>query len=211
MLVIVVIGTGCSTAGSSTPDEQVPVAAAVLGPAVSGGAGTDSDPLADPLAGLTAAASAFAPPTPSPAAGGSAAQGGASTGQTAGGAGAAKSIPGTDAAIQRWFLDNGAVKVRFNDALLRAWKAVDGGDATGCQPLDAGTRALSAALPALERLSPAGQELAATMRAPLTTFAAAATACLAKDFAAARIALDSGAVQQAEAQETVDEILDGDL
>ena len=92
----------------------------------------------------------------------------------------------------------------------RPERAVAGGDPTGCRALDAGTRALSAVLPALERLSPAGQELAATIRTPLATFAAAATACQAGDFTAARVALDSGSVQLGDAQEVVDEILDGD-
>jgi hypothetical protein len=120
-------------------------------------------------------------------------------------------IPGTDAAIQRWFLDNDAAKVRFNDALLRARRGVAAGSAAECKPLDTAARALLAALPALQRLSPAGQQLAATIQLPVTTFAAAATACLVKDFAAAQVALDAGVVQQAEAQETIDEILEGEL
>jgi hypothetical protein len=119
-------------------------------------------------------------------------------------------IPGTDAAIQRWFLSNDALKVRFNDALLRAQRGVAAGDAAECKPLDTAARAQLAALPALQRLPLAGQELAATIQAPVTTFAAAATACLAKDFAAAQVALDAGVVQQADAQAAVDEILEGE-
>ncbi len=125
--------------------------------------------------------------------------------------GADQAIPATDPAIQRWFLDNGAEKDRFNDALLRAQQAVAGKNPTGCRSLDAGTRGLASALPALERLSPAGQKLASTMRVPLTSFASAAASCLAGDFAAARAALDTGVAQQADAQHEVDEILEGEL
>ncbi|HEY0167289.1 MAG TPA: hypothetical protein VGB75_09615 [Jatrophihabitans sp.] len=124
--------------------------------------------------------------------------------------GGSRPIPGTDAAIQRWFLANDAVKVRFNDALLRAQRAVATGDAAECRPLDTAARALSTALPALRGLSPAGQELATAMQPPMTTFTTAASACLAQDFAAARAALDVGVVQQAAAQESVDEILEGE-
>jgi hypothetical protein len=189
----------------------VTAAAAGLAPLASSTA--EADPSA--AAALTAPGGAFPLASSTPAApGNSAVQAGpsevSSPGGGAPGQGAARSIPGTDAAIQRWFLDNGAVKVRFNDALLQAQRAVASADAAGCRPLDAGTRALAAALPALGRLSPAGQKLTAAMQPPLTTFAAAATACLANDFAAAQAALDSGVVQQAEAQESVDEILDGD-
>jgi hypothetical protein len=120
-------------------------------------------------------------------------------------------IPGTDPAIQRWFLSSGAVKVAFNNALLRAERGVASGSAADCQPLDTAVRALSAALPKLGALSPAGQKLAAAIQPPVSTFRAAATACLAKDFAAAKTSLDTGVRQQAEAQGTVDEILDGGL
>lgn len=140
----------------------------------------------------------------SPAGPASPAQGGAA-------APTAPPIPGTDAAIQRWFLANDAAKVRANDALLRAQRGVATGDAAQCQPLDAAARALLAALPSLRHLSPAGHALATTIQSPVTTFATAASACLAKDFAAARTALDAGVVQQADAQEVVDEILEGEL
>jgi hypothetical protein len=120
-------------------------------------------------------------------------------------------IPGTDAAIQRWYLNNGAVKVAFNDALFRAERGVASGNASECRPLDVAGRALSAVLPKLKGLSPAGQKLAAAIQPPITTFETAAQACLAGNFAAARTALDAGIVQQADAQATVDEILDGDL
>jgi hypothetical protein len=192
MLALIVALTGCGKPATSTSPDRVPAAAALLGPADAGVVAAEAD--ADPLTGLANAAGAFPPrPDPAPAS-----------------AGAAESIPGTDAAIQRWFLDNGAVKVRFNDALLQAWKAVAARDAARCRPLDSGVRALAAVLPALEELSPAGQKLAAAIRAPLTTFAAAATACLARDFPAARTALDSAAAQQGDAQESVDEILEGE-
>src|SRR5689334_16305286 len=62
-------------------------------------------------------------------------------------------IPGTDAGIQRWFLASAAVKVRFNDALLQAERAVAGRDAAGCRPLAREAQALAAALPALQKLS----------------------------------------------------------
>lgn len=126
-------------------------------------------------------------------------------------AGTATPIPGTDAAIQRWFLNNESVKIKFNDALLQAQRAVAGGKAAECKSLDTAARALLAALPALHRLSVAGQKLAATIQPPVTTFADAATACLARDFLAAQTTLEAGVVQQADAQETIDEILDGEL
>lgn len=220
LLVLIVAATGCGKAALSASPGQARVAVAGLASAT--GSTTEAAP--GPASALTAAgAFPMAPGTPGsiPPSGDSAAPGDSPTPGAAGqdsssrqgdssDQGAARPIPGTDAAIQRWFLDNEGRKVKFNDALLRAERAVAGGDAAGCRPLDAAARALSAALPALGRLSPAGQQLAATMQAPLTTFAAAAAACLANDFAAARNALDSGVVQQADAQQRVDEILDGD-
>jgi hypothetical protein len=125
--------------------------------------------------------------------------------------GSAGAIPGTDPAIQRWFLDSGAAKIAVNDALLRAERGVAEGTAAECKPLSSALQKLSGALPKLAAVSPAGQRLAAAIQPPLATFDTAATACLAKNFAAARTALDAGVVQQADAQATVDEILDGDL
>jgi hypothetical protein len=123
----------------------------------------------------------------------------------------ATAIPGTDPAIQRWFLANGDIKVAFNAALLRAERGVAAGIASECNPLQVAARALSGALPKLAALSPAGQKLAAAIQPAMTTFGTAAQACLAKDFDAAQVALDAGIVQQADAQASVDEILDGDL
>jgi hypothetical protein len=187
-LVIVLIGTGCTHSNTARRDRGTaagPVASATVA--------------AHPAAALAAAAGAFP-----------ASLGGSRAAPAPAQAGAARAIPGTDAAIQRWFLNNGAVKVRFNDALLRAETAVASGDTTGCQPLGAEARALSSVLSALGRLSPAGEKLAAAMQAPLTSFEAAASACVNKDFPTAQNALNSGVAQQAEAQEAVDEILDGD-
>jgi hypothetical protein len=123
----------------------------------------------------------------------------------------ATSIPGTDPAIQRWFLSSGAIKVAFNDALLRAERGVASSNAAECRPLDAAARALSVVLPKLAALSQAGQKLAAAIQPPITTFGTAAQACLAKNFPGAQTSLEAGIVQQADAQATVDEILDGDL
>ncbi|MEO6504118.1 MAG: hypothetical protein ABIQ09_19695 [Jatrophihabitantaceae bacterium] len=123
----------------------------------------------------------------------------------------ATAIPGTDPAIQRWFLSNDAAKIAFNDALLRAQRGVAGGKAAECHPLSVATEALGKALPKLAGLSPAGLKLAAAIQPVMTTFTTAATACLAKDFPAAQTALDAGVVRQADAQETIDEILDGEL
>jgi hypothetical protein len=120
-------------------------------------------------------------------------------------------IPGTDPAIQRWYLSNGAAKIAFNDALFAAEQAIPGHNASGCNRLDVAARGLLAVLPQLAGLSPAGQKLAAAMQPAITTFGTAAQACLAGNFAAAQTALDAGIVQQADAQTTVDEILDGDL
>lgn len=126
-------------------------------------------------------------------------------------AGAASAIPGTDPAIQRWFLDNGAAKAAFNDALLRAERGVARGAATECKPLSTALQKLDGALPKLATLSPAGRRLATAIQPALTTFGSAAMACLAMNFPAAQAALDAGVVQQADAQAEVDEILDGDL
>lgn len=120
-------------------------------------------------------------------------------------------VPGTDPAIQRWFLDNDAAKVAFNDALLRAERGVASRTASECKPLSSAIARLDKVLPKLAALSPAGQRLAAAIQPAVTTFDSAATACQARNFPAAQLALDSGVVQQADAQATVDEILDGDL
>lgn len=125
--------------------------------------------------------------------------------------GSASPVPGTDPAIQRWFLANGPAKVAFNDALLRAERGVARNTASQCKTLSAAVRLLNNALPRLSALSPAGQKLATAIQPALTTFDTAATACLGKNFPAAQTALDAGVVQQADAQAEVDEILDGDL
>lgn len=108
-------------------------------------------------------------------------------------------------------MSNGAAKIAFNDALLRAERGVVSGTASECQPLSVATQALSKALPKLAGLSLAGGKLAAAIEPVMTTFANAAAACLAKNFPAAQTTLDAGVVQQADAQETIDEILDGEL
>ncbi|MDQ1743160.1 MAG: hypothetical protein QOE23_1499 [Pseudonocardiales bacterium] len=123
----------------------------------------------------------------------------------------ARPIPGTDPAIQHWFLDNGAAKVAFNNALLRAERGVANRSASECKPLSAAVGQLEKVLPKLAALSPAGQKLAAALQPAVATFDSAATACLARDFPAAQAALDTGVGQQADAQADVDEILDGDL
>jgi hypothetical protein len=120
-------------------------------------------------------------------------------------------IPGTDPVIQRWFLDNGAAKIAFNDALLRAERGVASGTASECKPLRDAVQTLGKGLSKLAAVSAAGQKLAAAIQPALTTFDSAATACLAKNFPGAQTALDVGVAQQADAQATVDEILDGDL
>jgi hypothetical protein len=119
-------------------------------------------------------------------------------------------IPGTDPAIQRWFLNNGAAKVAFNNALLRAERGVAAAKTAECQPLATSARVLVNVLPKLKGLSPAGQKLAAALEAPVATFGVAASQCLAGDFVAAKATLDVGVTQLADAQATVDEILDGD-
>ena len=225
-------GGAVASGGAAADGGAAAGGGAVTGGGAVAGGGAAAGP--NPAAALTAEAHPF-PPAPStatasstaagPSTGPSAAAGGGSS-QVQGspvpqntpaaqGNSAAQSaerpIPGTDAAIQRWFLDNGDAKVRFNDALLQATRAVANGGARGCQPLDVNARALMASLSALGRLSEAGQKLAAAMRGPLTTFAAAATACLDQDFVAAQTALDAGIVQQADAQASVDEILEGEL
>jgi hypothetical protein len=125
--------------------------------------------------------------------------------------GQAGAIPGTDPAIQRWFLDNGAAKVAFNDALLRAERGVVSRSTSECMPLDSAISRLDKVLPKLAALSAAGQKLAAAIQPVLTTFDSATTACLTKNFPVAQTALDAGVARQADAQAEVDEILDGDL
>lgn len=122
----------------------------------------------------------------------------------------AAAIPGTDPAIQRWFLNNGTAKIAFNNALLRAEHGTAAGKSAECQPLVASSRALLNVLPKLKSLSVAGQKLAAAIEVPVSTFGIAASQCVAGDFSKAKSTLDLGIGQQADAQSTVDEILDGD-
>lgn len=119
-------------------------------------------------------------------------------------------IPGTDPAIQRWYLDNGGAKIAFNNALLRAERGVAATKSAECRPLAAGTRVLLNVLPKLKGLSVAGQKLAAAIEIPISTFSVAASQCVAGDFSTAKATFDLGVSQQADAQSTTDEILDGD-
>src|SRR4051794_38481117 len=105
MLVLMVAGTGCAKAVSSASPDQARAAAAGLAPVAA-----SSAEVGPSLPAALTAVGAFPLVTSSPAAQGS-----------------PHAIPGTDAVIQRWFLDNGARKVRFNDALLQTERAVASG------------------------------------------------------------------------------------
>ncbi|MCW2725179.1 MAG: hypothetical protein JWN35_2100 [Frankiales bacterium] len=126
-------------------------------------------------------------------------------------AAAAGPVPGTDPSVQRWWLSVDQAKVRFNDALQQAQTAVAAQQAGACQPLSASVSSIQGALPRLRLLPNGGAKLADALVLPLNTFSQAAKACLAGDFVTAQSALLTGAPQQAAAQLTIDEILDGDL
>lgn len=124
---------------------------------------------------------------------------------------AASSMPGADPAIQRWFLSIDKAKIAFDDALLRAERAVAASTSGGCSALDSTVKQIVAALPRMRALSsPAGAKIAAAVQPVMTTMGQAAASCLTGDFAAAQKSLNVGIGQQATAQASIDAILDGD-
>lgn len=137
------------------------------------------------------------------------------TGRAAvGTAGTSPSAPGTDARIQQWFLGNEKVRVAFNNVLFKAEKDIASGNTqTNCSALVTATAKVSSALANLSAISPAGASIAAAYGPPIDEFSRSGKACAAGDFNTARSLLGSnttGAIAAyGNAQETVDEILDG--
>jgi hypothetical protein len=129
-------------------------------------------------------------------------------------AGPAAAAPGTDPAIQKWFKKNEKARVKFNNDLLKAEQDIAKASGTkNCSALSKSTSAIQADLVKLRAIANGGPAIADAYTPPFEEFAAAATACVAKDYPHARTILgdtSKGAIaDMGGAQETVDEILDG--
>jgi hypothetical protein len=165
---------------------------AALGNVLTRPAGASSAPLAPvPAAPAPAAAPAAPAAPPAPA--------------------APAVVPGTDPSVQQWWSSYGRAKVQFNEALQEAQTGVAARTSASCQPLNASVTAMLGTLPQLRLLPNGGTKLADQLTPPLTTFGAAAKACLAGDFTGAQGSLATGAAQQVAAQAEIDEILEGEL
>lgn len=114
--------------------------------------------------------------------------------------------PGTDPRVQQWFKDRDTLEIQLNDALLTVQRLTgpSGAARAACVRLDQITGQLLAG-----PRSPASA-LDAPVNAGIAQFAQAAQACVRGDFPAMRKLLDDGAAQRANAQDAIDEILDGD-
>ena len=142
-------------------------------------------------------------------------------------AAAAPPMPGTDPAMQRWFLNVDKARIAFNNVLLKAEADVAAGagaaagragaaaGATGtanCAALVAATGAITKLLPLLRKIAAGGAAVADAYAPSLDAFGAAGSACVKGDFAGAQAILgdtSSGAIAEyGVAQEQVDEILD---
>ena len=120
--------------------------------------------------------------------------------------------PGANPSIQHWFLKVGNAQVAFDNALLRAEQGIAKHEASMCRPLEQKVQPILSAFPSLRNIaSAAGSELADTIEPAMRTFSRVAKRCTAGDFGGARALLRTGVRQQADAQNTIDEILDGDL
>ena len=104
-----------------------------------------------------------------------------------------RAMPGTDPAMQRWFLDVDKARIAFNNVLLRgAPRAAAGiGGATGagtanCSALVAATGVITKVLPALRKITAGGEAVADAYGPSLDAFAAAGSACVKRDFAGAQ-------------------------
>ena len=122
----------------------------------------------------------------------------------------ASAIPGTDPAIQRWFLLLDRAKTAFDKALFQAERGVANKMPSDCQALATTAQKITGQLPALVNVAPAGARLAAAISPVMQRMATMAAACLASDWTVASIAMSTGIAQQAQAQTVIDEILDGD-
>jgi hypothetical protein len=126
----------------------------------------------------------------------------------------ADSTPGTDPGIQRWFKDDEKARIRFDNDLLKAERDIAAASGTtNCSALLTSTATVRADLARLRGIKNGGPAIADAYTPPFEKFSKAATACVHKDYATARSVLGDtakGAIADfGEAQETVDEILDG--
>ena len=122
-------------------------------------------------------------------------------------------MPGTDPAMQRWFLAVDKARIAFNNVLLRAEADIAGGSSTAnCSALVGATALITKVLPVLRKIPAGGAAVADAYGPSLDQFAAAGRACLQRDFAGAKTILgdtSGGAIAEyGVAQEQVDEILD---
>jgi hypothetical protein len=114
--------------------------------------------------------------------------------------------PATDPRVQQWFKDRDALEIQLNDTLLavQRFTGPSGAARSACARLDRVTGQLLGG-----PHSPAGA-LDVPVNAGIAQFAQAAQMCLHGDFPGMRKLLDDGAAQRANAQDAIDEILDGD-
>jgi hypothetical protein len=114
--------------------------------------------------------------------------------------------PGTDPRVQHWLKDRDGLEIELNNTLLTVQGLTGPSAQSGaaCARLDRVTRQLLGG-----PRSPA-VTLDAPVNAGIAQFAQAAQACLRGDFPGMHRLLDDGATQRANAQDAIDEILDGD-
>ena len=122
-------------------------------------------------------------------------------------------MPGTDPAMQRWFLAVDKARIAFDNVLLRAEADIAAGTGTAnCSALVSATALITKVLPVLAKIPAGGAAVADAYGPSLDAFAAAGQACVRGDFAGARTILgdtSTGAIAgYGVAQEEVDEILD---
>ena len=128
--------------------------------------------------------------------------------------GATSAAPGTDPAIQRWFKDHEQARITFDNQLLKTERDVAAASGTtNCSGLLRTTATIRGQLAKLRSIKNGGPAIADAYTPPFEEFAAAATACVKKDYPGARTILgdmSKGAIADfGDAQEKVDEILDG--
>ena len=122
-------------------------------------------------------------------------------------------MPGTDPAMQRWFLALDKARIAFNNVLFRAEGDIAAGTGTAnCSALVSATTLIIKVLPALRKIPAGGAAIADVYGPSLDQFAAVGAACVKRDFAGAKQILgdtSTGAIAgYGVAQEEVDEILD---
>ncbi|MDT7726023.1 MAG: hypothetical protein QOI21_2599 [Actinomycetota bacterium] len=113
--------------------------------------------------------------------------------------------PGTDHRVQKWFKDREALQIELNNALFVVQQLTGPSrDATSaCTRLDRVTQRL------LQNPRSPHPPLDAPVDAGITQFSQAAQACLRGDFPTMRQRNNDGVTQRANAQDAIDEILDG--